>query len=84
MILFPCKTESLAVAVLKSLATTREFDTSLEGHLRDQRVYGISCKELRAELLSTAYCGNLAWPKVMENLERVATSVRTFHQSQHG
>lgn len=63
--------ESLAeyVAALKGLASTCEFGALLEEQLRDQLVYRICSKDLRARLLSAAYGEPLTWSKVLDNFK---------------
>ncbi|XP_016094176.1 uncharacterized protein [Sinocyclocheilus grahami] len=78
--------ESLSeyVAELKGLASTCEFGVSLEEQLRDQLVYGICNKDLRARLLSAAYGEPLTWPKVLDivnNFECTVTSLKAFQHA---
>ncbi|RXN38340.1 Retrovirus-related Pol poly from transposon [Labeo rohita] len=77
--------ESLAeyVAALKGLASTCEFGASLEEQLRDQLVYGICSKDLRARLLSAAYSEQLTWSKVLDTVNNFECTVSSLKAFQH-
>lgn len=76
--------ETLAecIASLMGLAATCEFGAGLEEQLRDQLVYGVSCKELRGKLLRVTYGKNLTWAKVLYIVTNFESTARSMHQFQ--
>ncbi|KAL0151622.1 hypothetical protein M9458_053023 [Cirrhinus mrigala] len=65
------------------LASTCEFSASLEEQLRDQLVYGICSKDLRARLLSAAYGEQLTWSKVLDIVNNFECTVSGLKAFQH-